>query len=224
MKERIKIIIPVLVVIMALLACDTRQSNGVSTPQATTANEQTITPTVVITTKPQPTATKIPPTNTPILSGLAILGATIGSFNGHYGSPNAHSNTSTGEYHYQKYADSNVDLLIVNTDIADGGVYAQRAYSITVQADTSGWTQQQTDDKCKAFFPSDATYKSQAPTQNGYDKIYFSSSLASLFPASAFTDANQKQIQSGYFDVLFLISGSMTNSCTIAIGTQQTTS
>ncbi len=87
------------------------------------------------TPKPQPT------------SGPAILGGDLGAFVAKYGQPNDHSTPSGGLYHFQRYSGSNLDFLIVQTDAADGGVYAQRAEGVTAQAPDAGWNQQE--DECE---------------------------------------------------------------------------
>jgi hypothetical protein len=62
------------------------------------------------------------------------------------------------------------------------------------------------------------------PVESSY-KIYYSASLANLFPASSFTDAEQNMVKPGMFDVQVLYEDSsetMVNSCSIIIGEQQT--
>ncbi len=140
-----------------------------------------------------------------------------------YGQPNDHSTPSGGLYHFQRYSGSNLDFLIVQTDAADGAVYAQRAEGVTAQAPDAGWNQQEASVACAAFLPRDAVYKRQVGLTNGYDKIYFSASVAKLFPASAFTDASNNQVQTGLFDAQYLYkSGTTIDSCDILIGTEQT--
>jgi hypothetical protein len=164
------------------------------------------------------TAEDIKPT-----SGPALVGGDLGAFVAHYGQPNGHSTPDGGFFNFQRYPGSNRDFLIAQTDAADGGVYAQRVEGVTAQAPDAGWLQQEASTTCAAFFPRDAVYQREVGLVNGYDKIYFSASLARLFPASAFTDASDDQIQAGLFDVRYLYqSNTIIGSCGISIGTEQT--
>jgi len=187
-------------------------------------------PTSVPTTQPTTTTAPTSQSTTQSVinptSGPALLGSDLGTFAAIYGQPNDHSTPSVGEYHFKRYPGSNIDFLILWTDNADGGVYANRVENVNVQASDAGadagWTQAEADASCAPFLPRDAVYKSQVGLTGGYDKIYFSASLASLFPASAFTDGNSNQVQSGLFDVQYLYaSGSLIAGCSILIGTQQ---
>jgi hypothetical protein len=190
-----------------------------------------VTPTAVLptatkapTAKPTVTPTKAVPTAKPIPSETT-LGQPLSHFTARYGKPNDHSTTIGGLYHLQRYAGSNLDFLVLQADVFNAG-YEQSIMGITAQAPDAGWTSAKADSTCADFLPHDAVYKNQAPltTGNGYDKVYFSVSLASLFPASAFVDAGQNQIQAGTFDVLY-IQKSQSDvtivSCALFIGTQQ---
>jgi hypothetical protein len=158
-------------------------------------------------------------------NGPALLGSTISTFFAQYGQPNSHTNVKNGMYHWQKYADSNVDEYIIQTDIFDQGAYAPVVLSITVNADNNGWDAATTKSMVGRFLPRDAAYKSQVelPNGNGYDKIYYSATLAKQFPSSEFTDVQQNPIKAGTFDVQCLTNPDRTiNDCTIQVGTQQT--
>lgn len=197
------------------------QPTSVATTAPTTAAQSTTAPTSAPTTKPatQPTAA---PTTQPT-SGPARLGSDIGTFTAHYGQPNSHSSGIL--YHFQQYSNSNVDFLIVMTGLAEGGAYAKLAETITAQAPSDNWTKDQAESICAQFYPADAQYQSQKTYQNGYDKIYFSASLAKIFPASAFIDQQQNPVKPGLFDVSFLDSGKgdgTFDSCDMGPGTQTT--
>lgn len=197
-------------------------TQAIATSAPTKAVTQVPTPHVTATTQPtaQATATVAP------VSGPALLGSDIGTFVANYGQPNSHTDVAGGLYHFQRYPGSNIDFLIVMVDLADGGVYGTRVENVDVQAPDAGWTAQQADAECAAFLPRDAVYKNQVGLSGGYDKIYFSASLAALFLATAFTDANGNQVQAGLFDVQYLYQGQLAASpldgCSILIGTQQT--
>ena len=185
--------------------------------------------TTTVSPKQAPTvAAKVQLTTASTVSRPPILGVDIGTFTAKYGQPNDHSTISTGSYHFQRYSSSNIDFLIIQTDLVGGGIYTKRVEWVTANASDTGdgWSPQQADTICTQFFPSDAVYKQEVPISgsSGYDKIYYSASLASLFPASAFTDASQNQVKAGMFDAEYLTqsaSDSNINSCSIMIGTQQ---
>lgn len=233
-------------IIASILLCSLCAIVGNALPappkQPSTADTSQASPTAhqvdSIQTTPRPTETPTPtPSPTPIptptlaVSGPPILGADIRTFISKYGQPNDHSTVNTGSYHFQRYSDSNIDFLIIQTDPTDGSTYTKLVDWVTANASDAGsdagWSQQQADTTCSQFFPPDAVYKNQVPLSDnsGYDKIYYSASLASVFPTSAFTDASQKQVQAGLFDIQYLTkSASDSNivSCSIMIGTQQT--
>ena len=163
---------------------------------------------------PQPTTRAIP--------AAAIIGSDIARFVAKYGQPNDHSVSGSGYYHFKRYASSNLDFLIVQADTADGGVYTQRVKGVMAQAPGAGWSQQEASAACATFLPRDAVYERTVKLANGYDKVYFSASLAGLFRASAFTDPNGSQVKAGLFDVRYIYrSGTIIDSCGILIGTEQ---
>jgi hypothetical protein len=153
-----------------------------------------------------------------------VLGSNLSAFTAQYGQPNNRSAPTSGLYHYKQYPGTNLDFLVVKTDLGDWGVYAKRVENITLQAPSAGWSQQEASAACAAFLPPDAAYKQQVNLTYGYDNIYFSASLAQLFPASSFVDVNGNQVKAGLFDVEYLYQqGTKTvASCSILIGTQQT--
>jgi hypothetical protein len=183
------------------------------------------TPTVVPTTHPTAAPTAHPTQPIAAVSGPTTIGQPLSHFIAKYGAPNDHTDAKNGAYHFQQYGNSAIDFLIVQTDILDSGAYAQTVESFNAQAPEAGWSSTVTDSICNGFLPSDAVYKSQVQLTigNAYDKIYYSASLVSQFPASAFTDADQNQVQAGLFDVQYLVNSDSTiNTCSIQIGTQQT--
>jgi hypothetical protein len=164
------------------------------------------------------------PGNITPTGGPAMIGSDIGAFVTSYGQPNDHSAPNAGLYFFKRYPGSTIDFLIVTDDTGDGGVYADRAEDVTAQApDTAtgnGWTQEQAGMICGAFFPPDTVLKRRLQRIDGYDIIYYSASLALLFPTTAFTDADNNQVQAGLFDALYLYgAGTTIDSCEILIGT-----
>lgn len=159
-------------------------------------------------------------------NGPATLGSDIKAFIARYGQPNNHSVLNYGLYYFARYPDSNIDFLIITDDTGDGGVYANRVENVIVQAPNTharhGWTGEQASMICSAFFPHDAIFERRIERVDGYDTIYFSASVAKLFPTTAFTDFNNNQVQAGLFDVLYLYRADLTiDSCNILIGTSQ---
>jgi hypothetical protein len=212
-------------------ATSTTQPTQSSThaPTVATTTRPTSIPTHVVPTMIAPTATVKPvvptvvptvlPTKAPVAvaSGPAVLGASIASFEHTYGAYNDHTSLVDGSYHWLRYADTQVvtDALIVWADNSNSEATKYDANSIDY-APEQGVT------KCEQFFPRDAQYMKQVAVASGtdvyIDRIYVSASLATVFPASAFTDAQQNPVKAGTFDVLNLGN----NECTIQIGDQQT--
>jgi hypothetical protein len=180
-----------------------------------TATVKPVVPTATV----KPVVPTVVPTKAPVAvaSGPAVLGASIASFEHTYGAYNTHTDPTIGSYHWQRYADTRVatDALIVTADNSNGASTANDASTIDY-APEQGVT------KCEQFFPRDARYVKQVAVASGtdvyIDRIYVSASLATVFPASAFTDAQQNPVKAGTFDVLNLGN----NECTIQIGDQQT--
>lgn len=209
-----------LFLVMSALARTLHESR---TPTALPTSQATTVPTRALT----PAATTAPTTALQPTSGPALLGAPLGAFVAIYGQPNEQSSPSLGEYHFQRYPGSLLDFLILLTDTADTGTSRNRVQDIAAQAsDTgahTGWTPEQASATCGAFFPRDAVYQRRVATHDGFDTIYSSASLASLFPATAFTDASSVPVQAGSFDVFYLYKASpLIASCDLLIGTQQT--
>lgn len=85
---------------------------------------------------------------------------------------------------------------------------------------------------CSLFFPPDVKYQRsiQIPGNKSQfanvDRIYYSATLAHTFAADNFTDANQKMVRPGLFDVDYpYTSGDFTSpidDCQTQLGTQQT--
>jgi hypothetical protein len=176
----------------------------------------------------QPT-TKLAPTQKPATnvlsatSGATLLGSPLSNFIGSYGQPNDHTNAKNGDYHFKRWAGSNIDFLIINTDLFDPG-YTNKIETIGVQSSDNPDTQPIAKAMCASFMPTDAQYKRkmQLSSGMGYDEIYASASLAQAFPSDAFDDSNNVQTTSGLFDVQYLLnSDGSINSCTLQIGTQQ---
>lgn len=201
------ILLPCLLLLALLAACSADTTSTLSSAQSTA------------TVKPAPTQNNLIAT-----TGPTLLGSSLSNFVGEYKQPNDHTDAKGGLYHFQRWAGSNIDYLIVGTDLTDKG-YSDKVESITVQSSDNRANPAIIKAACESYMPTDATYKKQVAitTGTGYDKIYSSASLAHLFPADAFDDNTNAQTTPGFFDVQYLIrSDGSIDSCTIQIGTQQT--
>jgi hypothetical protein len=159
-------------------------------------------------------------------SSAAVLGGTEAAFASRYGPPNDHSIPDSGIYHFQRYPHSNLDYLIVFTDIVDGGRYRLLVNGLEVQANTT-WDIPTTEAISRSFFPLDARRIKEATvigsqhTPIGVVDTYYSASLATEFPPSAFTDNNLNPVRVGTFDEGYLYDlsdHSKTDGCSFFLG------
>ena len=205
-------------------ACAGVGLGGCGSPHGPSVSQSTAT------SRPNATATQ------PVAqSGAAVLGGPGQAFIAKYGPLTSQSNATQGDLHFKQYPGVAADFLIVQTGkyvaIAPGDT---DAYSIAVAPPPDqDWTATAAKQTCAAFMPADAHSVKQVVTTDptskavdGLDDIYLSASLATIFPASAFQDANQNQAQAGLFDVWYLHAkegdSSQIASCTIMVGEQQT--
>jgi hypothetical protein len=218
----------VLLLVVGLCSGIMNAATSGSKSAATPTRAAQVVPTTVpiATTKPNPVLTQKPATNAlPVTTGPTLLGSPLSAFVGRYGQPNDHTDAKDGMYHFARIPGENTDSIILMTDILDQGSYTQKVMNVDASAPNAGWSVTQANAICASFYPTDAVYKSKVTITlgTGYDKIYFSASLAQMFPADAFDDNNNVQTTAGLFDVQFLVHPDGTiDSCNIQIGTQQT--
>jgi hypothetical protein len=173
--------------------------------------------------KPTTAPVIAPMSSTSVASGTAVLGANISVFLAKYGALQAKSNTKMGQYQFHLDPSPNIHYLSAVTYVGN-----QRVESISLNPNTSNgsyWSGDQADITCSSFFPADTVYQRQVTitSSTGYDKIYFSASLANVLPASEFQDVQQNPTKLGLFDVQYLTNTDGTiNSCSITTGTSQT--
>jgi hypothetical protein len=163
-----------------------------------------------------------------------VLGGTGPAFIDTYGPLTSQSDTSRDDLHFRQYPGVAQDFLIVNLGVYLGIAPGDQSAAVILASAPSGhsWTVSQANAACAVFFPSDARRIKSAPTTdptgsiNGVDVIYHSDVLVHVFSASAFLDASQNPTTPGSFDVMYLYpggtSGDQIDSCSIALGTQQT--
>ncbi len=185
------------------------------------------------TSKASATPTAATTAGTNATGGQAVLGGTLDAFIPKWGQP---TNFATYLYGFQRQCGSlNNDwclmmLLFPGTNNLN---YVQ-SLTVTSPDDASGnpiWDLTLARAACSTYLPADARYQRELPViQNGstvgLDRIYTSQQLARIFPASAFTDAQQNPVTPGTFDEMFLYGnnpgGSQIDGCTITVGTTQT--
>jgi len=218
-KSRKKLYIVIGVIVGIVLIGGVLSNGGNRSPSDASSSVPTPVPTAAPTQQAKTTNTA-PAGSTE----QARLGASLPAFIARYGQPNDHTEAGNGDYHFARYPGENTDSIIVHTDIFDSGSYARKVEDVTAAAPESNWTQTQSDTVCLALLPVDAHYQSrvQLNSATGYDKIYYSASLAKTFPADAFTDTNNNPTRPGLFDVQYLTNSDGTiNDCELSLGTQQ---
>lgn len=166
-------------------------------------------------------------------NGQPRFGGHLADFVAHFGQPNDHTDITTGQYHFARYANSNVDGIVLMVDVADGADFETLVSDLRVQGpETPPWSLSVAQTQCAAYLPADATRTRQVSVastagQEGVDVVYRSASLASTFPATAFVDASQNPVAAGAFDVFYqdlkVNDPSAVTGCRMLLGTQQTT-
>ncbi len=229
-RKRLWLVLAALVLVLAVIigvASHVQSQKPTPAAQPTHITQQP-------TSNPAPKPTLQPTKVLAATHGTPQLGGAISDFIGTYGKPDSHSSIQQGyiALHFlPSTSQSNVDGLIVATDPHNT---ASLAANITVQAQNGnaqtgaiGWDVNDAKTRCMAFAPSDAHFVKEFVYANtsGFDMVYTSAQLAKDFPASAFTDNQQKQVPAGTFDVqyLYAIDGQHISFCDLIIGEQQTT-
>ena len=229
-RKRLWLILAALVLVLAVIIGVASQVQSQKPTPAVQPTHITQQPALQPTSKPTLQPTKV----LTATHGTPHLGGAISDFIGTYGKPDSHSSIQQGyiALHFlPSTSQSNVDGLIVATDPHNT---ASLAANITVQAQNGnaqtgaiGWAVNDAKTRCMAFAPSDAHFVKEFVYANtsGFDMVYSSAQLAKDFPASAFTDNQQKQVPAGTFDVqyLYAIDGQHISFCDLIIGEQQTT-
>lgn len=189
---------------------------GIATPTAASTT-QASQPTSAA--NPTQLATKAPTTvPTAAQNGVAshaLLGGTLADFNARYGHYMSNSDVSQHSYDWTLYGAGKKDLTVTflyNTH-ADGILYAA--------PEPQMWTFNQAKSACFALLPSDAQYQRRMTVTKLKDEqlVYLVSSIAKLFPSSAWTDENGNQAKAG---TVGLILSHWTDTtyvqCTLQIG------
>jgi hypothetical protein len=102
-----------LVLLVGATGCGSAADTGTSTTPAS-APTHTATPTIA--------------------AGTAVLGGLAAAFEAKYGQPNDHSDAGAGRLNFARYANSNVDKVIIQLDMADGGALSQHVELIIFAA------------------------------------------------------------------------------------------
>lgn len=174
-------------------------------------------------------------TGTGTANGQPRFGGHLADFIAHFGQPNDHTDITTGQYDFNRYANSNVDGIVLMVDVADGADYETVVSDLSVQGpDTQPWTLSEAQTQCAVYLPADAARTRQVSVvrtttfgREGVDVVYTSAILAATFPDSAFVDANQNSVAAGTFDVFYqdikANDPSAVTGCRMLLGTRQTT-
>ena len=162
-------------------------------------------------------------------SGPALLGGSGQAFIDQYGPLTSQSNASAGDLHFRQYPGVAQDFLIVGLGSRFGITPgAQNAASILAAAPPGQpWTMSKAQAQCAVFLPRDAKLLRTVPVpaSHSVDYIYHSDTLAQVFPASTFQDANLSQTTPGTFDANYLYASAnasdQIDSCDLELGSQQ---
>ncbi len=188
------------------------------TPTATSATNNAAQVSSSPTQASQPTsAPTASPTKSP--AGPAILGATLNDFKARYGQLNSHSDPANGQYYFALYGNDKDDLTLQF-------IYDEHASAILYGAPNNKyWSYSEAKTACAAFLPSDATYQRKMTVYDTTGKaqdeqlVYVSSSIASFFPASAFTDENGNNAKPGTIGLILTHWDTNTYlQCTVQVG------
>jgi hypothetical protein len=133
-------------------------------------------------------------------TGRPELGASVTRFIDVYGQPSSSSSPSDGLYDFN-------NILEVFTSHANDRVNA----ASFLNSDGTGWASlKRALPDCEKLIPSDAIYQRVVELYNpanglhvGTERVYFSPSLASLFPSNDFTDEYKQVSTSGTFAIVF---------------------
>lgn len=208
----------VLIVIIFALpshAGDGGQSNNTS--PTSQASQHVISPTKAA----QPTQAATHPLT---LARSASLGADISTFIAKYGQPHSvNGQQNNGGVSFSLYGNPNKIDLTVTTENA-------KALVILKNSPTSqGWDESEAIAACLAFAPPDSTYQREMTLLDpqgspiSIQRVYYSPSLAKLFPASDFTDENANLTTPGIFAIVLGYNINSTSSfltCSAQAGLQ----
>ncbi len=207
------------------------QAHGVTTTPPKGASPSTVAARPTSTAHATPTAATSLGANA--TGGQAVLGGTLDAFIPKWGQPTNYADSTYGFKRQCGSLNNDWCLMMLLLPGTNNLNYVQ-LLTVTSPDDASGnpiWDLTLARAACSLYLPADARYQSESPViQNGamvgLDRIYTSQQLARIFPASAFTDAQQNPVTPGTFDEMFLYSnnagGGQIDGCTLTVGTTQT--
>lgn len=129
---------------------------------------------------------------------MAVLGGTLQDFEARYGHLNSHSDPAHGAYYFAVYGNdkNDISLQFIYNAHTDGIIYGAPPSHM--------WSYTDAKAACMGLMPSDATYQRKMTvfdptTGQPQDEqlVYYSLSIAKLFPASAFDDEYGNQTKAG---------------------------
>jgi hypothetical protein len=152
--------------------------------------------------------------------GPTTLGQPISHFLSHYGTP---LETPVKEKGLFEWMGGALSVYAYQEDH-----YHTSSIVFAPLDDNKNWgTEEQATSACQGFLPSDAVYKRTIDftTPKNTDRVYVSPSLASLFPASYFTDEHGKVTTPGTMALTFqydINDETQVYQCTFRIGVDET--
>lgn len=165
-----------------------------------------------LSSNPASTAQKTAPVTHP------RLGDPVATFTAAYGAPD----TSTPpDYRYNRACGDGTDWCVTAMvwPEKNGKSFVE---FLDIVAPPDGWNMTAAQAFCGAFLPADAKAKRTVQVGGNVDKVYSSATLARIFTADQFQDAQQNPVTPGLFDVLYTMTGGQVSGCTLNLGTQQT--
>ncbi len=223
LPQRTQAIIGAAVWLVLILACITANTGKGSTDVASTSTHTSTTAHATATPDGKATTVALPGLDGPLATGgQAVLGGTLDAFIAKYGTPHVRTQLTVG--FHTSCSSGSADCEQVGLFPGTNSRYFVDTLSFSTP-DSQPWASLgAAKTACRVGFPADAKLKSDGPDVRagqtfGDYAIYTSASLAKIFPASFFTDAQGNTTTPGTFDVLILVTPSGTYSdCQIAAG------
>jgi hypothetical protein len=176
----------------------TAQPSPVATHYVTSVKKSVPKPTVILTSAPKP----IPTSALSTTHGRPVLGSPLSDFVGVYGQPTV-TNSSIAPDFYSFHQNS-IDVLDVMAYKEDNHFASIILYNNT---NGNGWDSLEAAKvACKLYIPDDAVYKRTIDITKpnaATEPVYVSSSLATVFKASRFTDENSNADTPGTFGIVY---------------------
>ncbi len=216
------------IIIAVIFACLLSACENSPTSTAGTTKSQyqvTVTPTKTLPHRATPAPVKTPAPRIPYATnGSATLGGTLDAFEKVWGTPTGGVDIGIVDFPIP----FNCGSFCTSLFFEHGTNRLDYVYDIFLGGPSNGWSLSQAHDYCRSFAPFDKAYRQTYTITQGlyisaYDEVYFSQSLALIFPSSDFDDANVNPTTPGLFEIDYSVATDNTVvSCELQIGTQNT--